>query len=64
MLILIGAFWSLSRIFNQPKMFSIVKDKIKTGGFFYGLWCYFRGEIFGLGLGIGLVIIGIFIYNN
>lgn len=62
-LILFGSVWIFSRVLNQRIMFNIVKGKIETNGLLYGIWCYFRGEIFGFGLGIGLVILGIYLYK-
>jgi len=62
-LIIFGGFWIFGRILNQPAMFNIVKRKIKTNGLLYGIWCYLRGEIFGFGLGIGLIILGIYLYR-
>lgn len=62
-LIIFGGFWIFGRILNQPTMFNIVKRKVETNGLLYGIWCYFRGEIFGFGLGIGLVILGVYLYK-
>ncbi len=60
-LIIFGGFWILSRLLNQPVMFRLVRDQIQAGGFLYGIWCYIRGEIFGLGLGMSLIILGIYL---
>lgn len=62
-LMIFGSIWIFGRILNQPIMFNIVKRKIETHSLLYGIWCYFRGEIFGFGLGIGLIILGIYLYN-
>lgn len=62
-LILFGSFWIFSRILNQSIMFNMVKEKIEDRGLLYGIWCYIRGEIFGFGLGIGLIILGIYLYK-
>ena len=62
-LIIFGGFWSFSRLLNQSIMFRIIRDKIQVGGLLYGVWCYLRGEIFGFGLGIGLIMLGIYLIN-
>lgn len=62
-LTVLGSFWTLSRLFNQPRMFTIVKEKAKDRGLLYGLWCYLRGEIFGLGLGLALILLGVYLYG-
>ena len=62
-LIIFGSIWIFSRVLNQPIMFKMVKGKIESHSLLHGIWCYFRGEVFGFGLGIGLIILGIYLYN-
>lgn len=62
-LIIFGGFWSLSRLLNQSIMFRIIRDKMRDSGFLYGIWCYLRGEVFGLGLGISLIVLGFYLIN-
>jgi len=62
-LIIFGGFWVFSRLLNQPIMFRIIREKIQDGGLLYGAWCYLRGEIFGFGLGIALIMLGFYIMS-
>ncbi len=62
-LIIFGGFWIFSRLLNQPKMFQIIREKIREGGLIFGIKRYLVGELFGLGLGIGIVGVGFYLIN-
>lgn len=63
-LVIIGGVWIFSRLLNQPVMFRIIKDKINENGLFFGIRRYLSGELFGFGLGIGIMGIGIYLLNT
>jgi len=60
-LIIFGSIWVISRLFNQPVMFRIIREKIREGGLILGIKRYLVAELFGLGFGFVIMGVG-FIY--
>lgn len=62
-LIIFGGLWVVGRLLNQPKMFQIIKEKVREGGLLLGIRRYFIAELFGLGLGLGAMGLGLYLFS-
>jgi len=62
-LIIFGSIWVISRLFNQPVMFRIIREKIREGGLILGIKRYLVAELFGLGFGFVIMGVGFYLFN-
>jgi len=62
-LIIFGSIWLISRLFNQPVMFRIIREKIRESGLMFGVKRYLVAELFGLGFGLAILGAGFYLFN-
>ncbi|MDV2503676.1 MAG: hypothetical protein RX318_06960 [bacterium] len=63
-LLIIGGFWTFSRLLNQGIMFRLLKKQIEDGGLIFAIRRYLVAELFaGLGLGITIMAIGFYLFT-
>jgi len=62
-LIIFGTIWTLSRLFNQPKMFRVVRELVRKSNLMVGIKSYLIGELFGLGVGLTSLGFGVYLFR-